>query len=72
MTAAKTPAFDFRLREHRKNIREIGPGERLESTKVYPEGNNLIRSGLAWLAAAVFLLASGCAVDQAREVQTYR
>ena len=30
------------------------------------------RSGLAWLAAMVVLLASGCVVDQAREVQTYR
>jgi len=32
----------------------------------------LNRNGLAWLAAMAFLLASGCVVDQAREVQTYR
>jgi outer membrane protein TolC len=32
----------------------------------------LNRSGLAWLAGMTLLLAAGCAVDQAREVQTYR
>jgi outer membrane protein len=32
----------------------------------------LNRNGLAWLAGMVLLLASGCTVDQAREVQTYR
>ncbi len=30
------------------------------------------RSGLAWFAGMALLLAAGCAVDQAREVQTYR
>ena len=30
------------------------------------------RNGLAWLAGLALLLAAGCAVDQAREVQTYR
>ncbi len=30
------------------------------------------RNGLAWLAGIALLLAAGCAVDQAREVQTYR
>jgi outer membrane protein len=32
----------------------------------------LNRNGLAWLAGMALLLAAGCAVDQAREVQTYR
>jgi outer membrane protein TolC len=32
----------------------------------------LNRNGLAWLAGLALLLAAGCAVDQAREVQTYR
>ena len=39
---------------------------------MHQEENKLNLSGLAWLAAMAFLLASGCAVDQAREVQTYR
>jgi outer membrane protein TolC len=39
---------------------------------LYQEEKKLNRSGLAWLAAMVVLLASGCVVDQAREVQTYR
>ena len=36
------------------------------------EAARLNRSGLAWLAGMALLLATGCAVDQAREVQTYR
>jgi outer membrane protein TolC len=32
----------------------------------------LIRTWLTWLAGMALLLAAGCAVDQAREVQTYR
>jgi hypothetical protein len=33
-------------------------------------GKGLNRTGLAWLVGMALLLVSGCAVEQAREVQT--
>ena len=39
---------------------------------MYWNAKSLNRSGLKWLVLASLLLAAGCAVDQAREVQTYR
>jgi outer membrane protein len=39
---------------------------------MYQEEERLNRNGLAWLAGMALLLATGCAVDQAQEVQTYR
>jgi outer membrane protein len=39
---------------------------------LYREEKRLNRNGLVWLAGLALLLAAGCAVDQAREVQTYR
>jgi outer membrane protein TolC len=39
---------------------------------LYQEKKRLKRNGLGWLALMALLLAAGCAVDQAREVQTYR